>query len=118
MKNIDIDKDNLENIDIDIDINKALLENIDIDKENHENIDIGIDIDKGCCCSEMFRFVLLLLSIFNDFFPPQSAAEVQLPRYWPFVPPTLFTRGVGNLTSCNATHLGLAIKPSVVRTSL
>ena len=37
---IDIDKDNLEKIDID----KALLENIHIaiyiDKENHENIDI------------------------------------------------------------------------------
>ena len=47
LKNIDIDKDNLENIDIDID--KAILENIDIaidiDKDNYKNIDI--DIDKG-----------------------------------------------------------------------
>ena len=31
MKNIDINKDNLENIDIDID--KGILDNIDIDKE-------------------------------------------------------------------------------------
>ena len=51
---------NLENIDIDIDIDKAILENIDIniyrvvleyinidiDKEFLENIDIDIDIDK------------------------------------------------------------------------
>ena len=43
MENIDIDinidKDNLKNIDIDIDIDMAILENIDID--------IDIDIDKG-----------------------------------------------------------------------
>ena len=43
---IDIDKDILENIDIDIDIDKNILENIDIDKEILENIDIDIDIDK------------------------------------------------------------------------
>merc|ERR1712061_276235 len=47
---IDIDKDILENIDIDIDIDKYILENIDIvidiDKEILENIDIDIDIDK------------------------------------------------------------------------
>ena len=34
-----------ENIDIDIDIDKAILENIDIDKAILKNIDI--DIDKG-----------------------------------------------------------------------
>ena len=43
---IDIDKDILENINIDIDIDKNILENIDIDKEILENIDIDIDIDK------------------------------------------------------------------------
>ena len=38
----------MENIDIDIDIDKDILENIDIDidKEILENIDIDIDIDK------------------------------------------------------------------------
>jgi len=35
----------LENIDIDIDIDKANLKNIDIDKDNLKNIDINIDID-------------------------------------------------------------------------
>ena len=53
-KNIDIDinKDNLQNIDIYIGIDKAILENIDIDKDNLENINIdkdildNIDIDK------------------------------------------------------------------------
>merc|ERR1712036_117528 len=44
---IDIDKEMLENIDIDIDIDKDILENIDIDididKEILENIDIDID---------------------------------------------------------------------------
>ena len=52
LKNIDIDKESLENIDIDID--KAIQKNIDIDKEVLENIDIdigkeileNIDIDK------------------------------------------------------------------------
>ena len=48
---IDIDKDILENIDIDIDIDKDILENIDIDididKDILENIDIDIDIDKS-----------------------------------------------------------------------
>ena len=48
LKNIDIDKAILENIDIDID--RAVLEyidiDIDIDKEFLENIDIDIDIDK------------------------------------------------------------------------
>ena len=47
---IDIDKEILVNIDIDIDIDKEVLENIDIDididKEILENIDIDIDIDK------------------------------------------------------------------------
>ena len=47
---IDIDKDILENIDIDINIDKEILENIDIDididKDILENIDIDIDIDK------------------------------------------------------------------------
>ena len=40
--NIDIDKDNLKNIDIDINIDMAILENIDIDidKEILQNIDI------------------------------------------------------------------------------
>ena len=48
MENIDIniDKEILENIAIDIDIDKEILENIDIDKEILENIDIDIDIDK------------------------------------------------------------------------
>ena len=36
----------LKNIDINIDIDKDNLENIDIDKTILENIDIGIDIDK------------------------------------------------------------------------
>ena len=49
LKNIDIDKEIFENIDIDID--KANLKNIDIDididKEILENIDIEINIDKG-----------------------------------------------------------------------
>ena len=42
---IDIDKDILENIDIDINIDKEILENIDIDidKDILENIDINID---------------------------------------------------------------------------
>merc|ERR1712083_869044 len=48
---IDIDKNILENIDIDIDIDKEILQNIDIDididKDILENIDIVIDIDKG-----------------------------------------------------------------------
>ena len=47
---IDIDKEILENIDIDINIDKEILENIDIDidieKKILENIDIDIDIDK------------------------------------------------------------------------
>ena len=55
MENIDIDinidKDNSKNIDIDIDIDMVILENIDIDididKDILENIDIVIDIDKG-----------------------------------------------------------------------
>ena len=55
MENIDIDinidKDNLKNIDIDIDIDKDNLKNIDIDIDIDmailENIDIDIDIDKG-----------------------------------------------------------------------
>ena len=60
-ENIDIDKANLKNIDIDIDIDKEILVNIDIDidkevlenidididKEILENIDIEINIDKG-----------------------------------------------------------------------
>ena len=50
MKNIDIDIDMVifENIDIDIEIDKANLKNIDIDidKEILVNIDIDIDIDK------------------------------------------------------------------------
>ena len=37
---IDIDKDNLKNIDIDIDIDMAILKNIDIDKGILQNIDI------------------------------------------------------------------------------
>ena len=40
---INIDKTILENIDID----KAILKNIDIDKKSLRNIDIDIDIDKG-----------------------------------------------------------------------
>ena len=44
---IDIDKDNLENIDTDTDIDKTLLQNIDIpidiDKDNLGNIDIDRD---------------------------------------------------------------------------
>ena len=46
---IDIDKANLKNIDIDIDIDKEVVENIDIDidKEILENIDIEINIEKG-----------------------------------------------------------------------
>ena len=42
---IDIDKAILENIDIEIDIDKAILKNIDIDRKSLRNIDI--DIDKG-----------------------------------------------------------------------
>ena len=43
---IDIDKDNLKDIDIDIDINMAILENIDIDIDIDEEILQIIDIDK------------------------------------------------------------------------
>ena len=46
MENIDIDKDNLKNIDIDIDIFMAILENIDIDIDINEGILQDIDIDK------------------------------------------------------------------------
>ena len=42
----------LENIDIDID--KAILENIDIDMGISENIDIDIDIDKGILRKNLF----------------------------------------------------------------
>ena len=51
MENIDIDKDNLKNIDIDINIDMVILENI-VDMDFLENIDIdkgilkNIDIDK------------------------------------------------------------------------
>ena len=44
---IDIDKDNLKNIDIYIDIDMASPENMDIDKDILKNIDIDIDINKG-----------------------------------------------------------------------
>ena len=44
LKNIDIDKDNLKNIDIDIDM--AILENIDIDINIDKGILQNIDIDK------------------------------------------------------------------------
>ena len=43
---IDIDKDNLKNIDIDIDIDMAILENIDIDIDIDKEILQNIDIDK------------------------------------------------------------------------
>ena len=43
---IDIDKDNLKNIDIDIDIDLAILENIDIDIDIDRGIFQNIDIDK------------------------------------------------------------------------
>ena len=43
-ENIDIDKANLENIDIEIDIDKAILKNIDIDRKSLRNIDIDIDM--------------------------------------------------------------------------
>ena len=43
---IDIDKDNLKNIDIDIDIDMAILENIDIDIDIDKGIFQNIDIDK------------------------------------------------------------------------
>ena len=43
---IDIDKDILENIDIDIDIDKQILENIDIDIDIDKDILENIDIDK------------------------------------------------------------------------
>ena len=43
---IDIDKDNLKNIDIDIDIDMAILENIDIDIDIDKGILQNIDIDK------------------------------------------------------------------------
>ena len=43
---IDIDKDILENIDIDIDIDKEILENIDIDIDIDKEILENIDIDK------------------------------------------------------------------------
>ena len=44
MENIDIDKDNLKNIDIDIDM--AILGNIDIDIDIDKGILQNIDIDK------------------------------------------------------------------------
>ena len=43
---IDIDKDNLKNIDIDIDIDMAILKNIDIDIDIDKGILQNIDIDK------------------------------------------------------------------------
>ena len=43
---IDIDKDNLKNIDIDIDIDMAILENIHIDIDIDMEILQNIDIDK------------------------------------------------------------------------
>ena len=43
--NIDINKAILENINIKIAIDKAILKNIDIDRKSSRNIDI--DIDKG-----------------------------------------------------------------------
>ena len=43
---IDIDKDILENIDIDINIDKEILENIDIDIDIDKDILENIDIDK------------------------------------------------------------------------
>ena len=43
---IDIDKDNLKNIDIDIDIDMAILENIDIDIDIDKGILQNIDMDK------------------------------------------------------------------------
>jgi len=43
---IDIDKDNLKNIDIDIDIDMAILENIDIDIDIDKGILQNIDIDE------------------------------------------------------------------------
>ena len=78
MKNIDIDKDNIENIDIDIDkdnieniainivsdktilkdivIDKDNLGNIDIDKDYLENPDIDIDIDKDVLGKKIIFF--------------------------------------------------------------
>ena len=46
-ENIDIDKGILENINIEINIDKAILKNIDIDRKSLRNIDIDIDINKG-----------------------------------------------------------------------
>ena len=49
---MNIDKDNLKNIDVDINIDMVILENIDIDMDSVENIDINkgilqnINIDK------------------------------------------------------------------------
>ena len=55
LKNIDIDKDNLENIDIYIE--KTILENIaiDINKDYLENIDIDID-----------KYILKNINIYKD----------------------------------------------------
>ena len=52
---IDIDKDILENIDIDIDIDKDILENIDIDINIDKDILENIDIDK---ISNQLEFVI------------------------------------------------------------
>ena len=58
LKNIDIDKIILENIDINIDegidINKAILKNIDIDKEILENIDIDKEILKSIDINKIY----------------------------------------------------------------
>ena len=69
LKNIDTDKEIFENIDIDIDIDKEVLENIniDIDKEILENIDIdkisnrldfGISNSPISCSSRRFGTLL------------------------------------------------------------
>ena len=64
---IDIDKDNLKNIDIDIDIDMAILENIDIDIDIDKGILQNIDIDKisyrlGFGISNTPRLFILLSS--------------------------------------------------------
>ena len=76
MKNIDIDKDNIENITfdinrtilkfyIDIDINKGILENIYI---GFDNVDIGINIDKDNLTNVDINIDMIRESSF-DLFP-------------------------------------------------
>ena len=89
MKNIaiDIDKDNLENIDIAkailgniyivIDIDKDNHENIDTDKDYHENIDIGIN-SKRTLLKILISIWIKTLRVCSYFFDVISTSIVDI----------------------------------------